>query len=142
MRSFPVKLFAPLAERDDLVLYSLQKDVVVDAETLGILGVARFDEDFDAEGAFVDSIAVLEHLDLVITVDTAIAHLAAAAGKPTWIVLSRVPDWRWMLDRPDSPWYPTVRLFRQPAPNDWSGAFAAVERAVDEHIRSTQATTR
>jgi hypothetical protein len=142
MRSFPPQLFGALAQRNDLVLYSLQKDGKVDEATLGALGIACFDEDFDADGAFLDSIAVLEHLDLVITVDTAIAHLAAATGKPTRILLSWVPDWRWMLDREDSPWYPSVRLFRQPAPDDWTGAFAAVERAIDDLLRVALATSR
>lgn len=132
MRSFDLSFFASLASRDDLVLYSLQKERKGDEPLLTSLGVACFDDDFDAEGAFLDSIAVLQHLDLVITVDSAIAHLAAAAGKPTWIILSRVPDWRWMLDCEDSPWYPSARLFRQKDFDDWTGVFADVERAIDE----------
>ena len=81
--------------------------------------------------------ALIHHLDLVISVDTAIAHLAAALGRPTWIALPFVPDWRWLLDRPDSPWYPTVRLFRQPARGDWSGAIEAIRLALDRTLRST-----
>jgi tetratricopeptide (TPR) repeat protein len=131
MRSLDVRFFSSIAKRDDLVLYSLQKDCEGDESLLASLGIACFDEDFDSDGAFLDSIAVLEHLDLVITVDTAIAHLAAAAGKPTWIILAHVPDWRWMLDREDSPWYPSVRLFRQGTYDDWAGAFADIECAID-----------
>lgn len=136
MRSFGPERFDAIARRDDVVLYSLQKDLQGDAATLLEQGIAFFDQDFDNDGAFLDSLAILEHLDLVITADTGIAHLSAAAGKPTWIMLSHVPDWRWMLDRGDSPWYPSVRLFRQPTLGDWAGAFYAVERALGELIAS------
>ena len=67
-------------------------------------------------------------MNLVITVDTALAHLAGALGRPVWTLLSFAPDWRWMLDRADTPWYPTMRLFRQPRPNDWAGVFREVRR--------------
>ena len=68
---------------------------------------------------FADTAAVIEKLDLVISVDTAVAHLAGAIGKPVWNLLSFAADWRWLLDRDDSPWYPTMRLFRQTTPGDW-----------------------
>ncbi|HUB24701.1 MAG TPA: tetratricopeptide repeat protein [Tepidisphaeraceae bacterium] len=68
---------------------------------------------------FADTAALLANLDLLICIDTATAHLAAAMGKPVWLLLKHVPDWRWMLNRPDSPWYPTMRLFRQPTRGDW-----------------------
>src|SRR5262249_61058781 len=90
-------------------------------ETLG--------DDFDSgPDAFVDTAAAMESLDLIITSDTSIAHLAGALARPTWVALKRVPDWRWMLDREDSPWYPTMRLFRQPEKEDWTSAFAVIER--------------
>ena len=73
--------------------------------------------------AFVDTAAVMEDLDLVITSDTAIAHLAGALGRPTWVALKHVPDWRWLLDRRDSPWYPHHRLYRQRRRGDWAGVF-------------------
>ena len=73
---------------------------------------------------FSDTAALIENLDLVITVDSSMVHLSGALGKPTWLLLPFVPDWRWLLERRDSPWYPSVRLCRQTAPNDWSGAFA------------------
>jgi ADP-heptose:LPS heptosyltransferase len=84
-------------------------------------------DDFDqGPQAFLDSAAVMSHLDLIITCDTALAHLAGALGRPTWVALKFVPDWRWLLDRTNSPWYPTMRLFRQSRPGDWDGVFAAI----------------
>lgn len=77
---------------------------------------------------FADTAALCEQLDLVVSVDTSVAHMAAAIGKPTWILLPFVPDWRWMLDRDDSPWYPSVKLFRQAAPGDWNGMFAKLRQ--------------
>jgi FkbM family methyltransferase len=76
---------------------------------------------------------------LVITADTAIAHIAGALGVPTWLALSHVPDWRWLLDREDAPWYPTIRLFRQSAPGDWSGV---VQRMADELLRMSPRVQR
>jgi tetratricopeptide (TPR) repeat protein len=78
---------------------------------------------------FAETAGLIANLDLVICVDTAVAHLAGAMGKPVWVLLPRVPDWRWMLDRDDSPWYPTMRLFRQEAKGDWNGP---IERVVTE----------
>jgi ADP-heptose:LPS heptosyltransferase len=72
----------------------------------------------------------MENLDLVITSDTAIAHLAGALARPVWVALQYVPDWRWLLDRSDSPWYPTMRLFRQTRRGDWTGVFAGMETAL------------
>jgi ADP-heptose:LPS heptosyltransferase len=88
------------------------------------------------EHAFVDTAAAISNLDLVITVDTSIAHLSGALGKPTWIALKYVPDWRWMLDRDDSPWYPTVRLFRQPERADWASVFSNIEKELRSVIRA------
>ena len=73
--------------------------------------------------------ALLDLMDLVITVDTSIAHLAGAMGKPVWILLPFAPDWRWLLDRDDSPWYPTMRLFRQQSHGDWDGVFSRIVMA-------------
>jgi ADP-heptose:LPS heptosyltransferase len=72
-------------------------------------------------------------MDVVITVDTSLAHLAGSLGKPVWILLPYAPDWRWLLGRADSPWYPTARLFRQPAIGDWASVIADVQTA----LRST-----
>ena len=81
---------------------------------------------------FMDTAAIITSMDIVITVDTAIAHLAGAMGKPVWILLPYSPDWRWLLDRRDSPWYPTARLFRQPAIGDWPSVLQEVKRALRE----------
>jgi TPR repeat/Glycosyltransferase family 9 (heptosyltransferase) len=78
---------------------------------------------------FADTAALIDHLDLVICVDTAVAHLAGAMGKPVWVLLKHVSDWRWLMDRPDSPWYPTMRLFRQPTRGDWQ---TPIKQMVDE----------
>ena len=77
--------------------------------------------------------AAIAELDLVITVDTAVAHLAGAMARPIWTLLPFAPDWRWLLERDDSPWYPTMRLFRQAHQGDWDGVFDRVGRALEMH---------
>jgi hypothetical protein len=83
---------------------------------------------------FADTAAVIAGLDLVIAVDTSVAHLAASLGKPTWVLLPFVADWRWLLGRDDSPWYPSVRLFRQTARGDWAGVVERVGRALADFV--------
>lgn len=133
-RSFPLAALAPIARVPGVRLVSLQKNDgevqlrhLPDGMVVNSLGPA-FDHGPDA---FLDTAAVMDSLDLVITCDTAVAHLAGALGRPAWVALKAVPDWRWMLEREDSPWYPTLRLFRQTTPGDWDGLFArmAVELA-------------
>jgi tetratricopeptide (TPR) repeat protein len=87
--------------------------------------------------AFLDTAAVMESLDLVITADTAIAHLGGALARPTWVALKHVADWRWQLERDDSPWYPTMRLFRQARRDDWKSAFDDMERTLRAQIGAT-----
>jgi hypothetical protein len=102
--------------------YSLQKDVrEEDKATLESGTMIRY---FNEERDFVDTSALCECMDIVISVDTSVAHLSAALGRRTWILLPVVPDWRWMRERDDSPWYPTVRLYRQQVAGNWHGVFA------------------
>jgi ADP-heptose:LPS heptosyltransferase len=76
---------------------------------------------------FLDTAALIDNLDLVISVDTSVAHLSGALGKKTLLLLPYVPDWRWLLDRDDSPWYPSVKIYRQPAIGDWHSVFDRVK---------------
>jgi tetratricopeptide (TPR) repeat protein len=87
---------------------------------------------------FTETAALLAQLDLVITVDTSVAHLAGAMALPTWVLLQFSADFRWLRGRDDSPWYPGMRLFRQTAPGDWSGVLAAVASALSEHVAQRQ----
>jgi hypothetical protein len=116
---------APLAALPGVTLVSLQKEVpVVDraalAASAGVTDVSPYLSDF------VETAGAVESLDLVVTVDTSVAHLAGALGKPVWVLLPGVPDWRWLLDREDSPWYPTMRLFRQLGSSGWGSVVSRV----------------
>jgi tetratricopeptide (TPR) repeat protein len=91
---------------------------------------------------FADTAAMIHHLDLIITVDTAVAHLAGAMGKPVWVLLPFVADWRWLRDREDSPWYPTMRLFRQQHLGDWAGVFSRVADALDTFMENEKPGVR
>ena len=83
---------------------------------------------------FAETAALVSCLDLVVTVDTSIAHLAGAMGRPTWVILPYVPDYRWLLDRDDSPWYPTVRLFRQDASRDYASVLDRIRAELQDFI--------
>ncbi len=126
-RSYRLEQLAPVARLPGVTLISLQKGYGLDqlesmpegmkVETLG----PDFDEGPDA---FLDTVAVMQHLDLIISSDTSVAHLAGALGRPVWVPLKFSPDWRWLRDREDSPWYPaSMRLFRQRQPDDWPELF-------------------
>src|SRR5262249_50424937 len=125
-RSVPLRAFAPLSRISGVRLISLQKNYGLD-QLLSLpaaMQVETLGEDFDAdERAFVDSAAVMEQLDLIVTSDTSVAHLAGALGRPTWVALKHAADWRWMRERSDSPWYPTMKLFRQKKAGDWATVF-------------------
>jgi Flp pilus assembly protein TadD len=127
-RSIPLRNFTHLAEIPGVRLISLQKGEGTEqiAELAGRVpvGVLR-DPSGDSEDRrdLLDTAAVMHHLDLVITPDSAIAHLAGSLGVRVWLALPAVAEWRWLIDREDSPWYPTMTLFRQTAPGDWDGVF-------------------
>jgi tetratricopeptide (TPR) repeat protein len=132
-RSLPLREFAPLAALPGVQLLSLQKGpgseqlaAVAGQWPVTDLG-ARLDE---AAGAFMDTAAVMKGLDLVVTSDTAIPHLAGALGVPVWVALAKVPDWRFLLEREDSPWYPSMRLFRQERAGEWGAVFERIAQAV------------
>ena len=130
-RSIPLAEFVPLANLPNVRLISLQKNYGLDQLAGLPVGtrVEMLGNDFDnGPDAFVDTAAVMEGLDLIITADTSIAHVAGALGRPTWVGLKNVPDWRWLLDRGDSPWYPSARLFRQKTDGDWKFVFSEIEQ--------------
>lgn len=118
--------FAGLAELNGLRLYSLQFGERA-AELGGGLPITDLGWHL---GDFLRTAEVVQALDLVITVDTSMAHLSGALGRPTWVLLPCRADWRWLLDRDDSPWYPTLRLFRQAEAGDWSGVFERIRKAL------------
>lgn len=125
-RSFPAAALWVLSQVPGVRLISLQKGegVAQLADLPGGMRIETLGEDFDTRPeAFLDSAAVLTLCDLVVTSDTAMAHLAGALGVKTWLALKAVPDWRWQLERRDSPWYPTLRLFRQPSRGAWDPVF-------------------
>lgn len=134
-RSIPLKEFAPLSDLAGVQLVSLQKGPGVEQLAEVNFPVLDLGNDLDqAGGAFLDTAAVMKCLDLVITSDTALAHLAGALGVPVWLALPLVPDWRWLLERSDSPWYPTMRLFRQERLDDWPGVFQAIRTALGNKL--------
>ena len=139
-RSVPLLAFAPLAGVPGVRLVSLQKGPGCEqlpdlANRLGVLDLADQIEDF------ADTAAVMSNLDLVITVDTAVAHLAGALDIPVWVALPFVPDWRWLLERQDSPWYPGMRLFRQSSWGDWSGVFKRLTEALRQQVEGAQSSS-
>jgi hypothetical protein len=124
-RSIPLTAYKPLAEAAGAPLYLIQKEVRSDDE-ITLASSPEFISLASEINDFSDTAAIIANLDLVIAVDTSIVHLVGAMGKPVWTLLAFPPDWRWMLDRADSPWYPTMRLFRQPAAGNWSAVLAQV----------------
>ncbi len=136
VRSINLRSLLPVLDIDAEFI-SLQKDVRADdATVLREHGdIVHFGDKLDT---FADTAAIIANLDLVISVDTSVAHLAGALAKPVWVLLPFVPDFRWLLDREDSPWYPTARLFRQQAAGDWAGV---IGRVVVELEKLSQACT-
>jgi Flp pilus assembly protein TadD len=129
-RSIPLHAFATLAAVPGVRLISLQKnDGTEQLEAWGSVETLGADFDLGPDG-FLDTAAAMMCMDLIVTSDTSIAHLAGALGRPVWVALRAVPDWRWQLGRPDSPWYPTMRLFRQTEREDWASVFGAMAGAL------------
>ena len=124
-RSCPLDAIAPIASLTEIEFISLQKGVSQDRfSNIRDLGDGLTD--------FADTAAIVERLDLVITVDTAVAHLAGALGRPVWVMLGYAADWRYLTDRDASPWYPSMRLFRQAAPGDWMSVTQQIASALQE----------
>jgi hypothetical protein len=123
-RSFPLTKLAPLAAVPGVQLISLQKGPGTEQIAGCGFPVHELDASLDADGAFLDTAAVIQQLDLVVVADTAVAHLAGALAAPVWIPLSAHGDWRWMHERSDSPWYPHTRLFRQHSLDVWDDVIA------------------
>jgi ADP-heptose:LPS heptosyltransferase len=113
---------------------SLQKDVRTDDVTVlqGRSDLLHFGDELKS---FSDTAALISNLDLIVSVDTSVAHLAGALAKPAWVLLPFIPDWRWLLDRDDSPWYPTARLFRQDETRQWDNVIARVHAALQDFVR-------
>jgi tetratricopeptide (TPR) repeat protein len=132
-RSIPLKHFAALAQIPGVTLVSLQKVAGTEqiAANKGSVPIVELDG-LDADGAFVDTASLLQYLNLTVCCDSALGHIAGACGVPVWIGLAIGHDWRWQADREDSPWYPTARLFRQTAFQDWDGVFARMTKAIRE----------
>ena len=133
-RSIGLAPLLPLLQVPGVELFSLQKGLRPGDDDLlrGHPQIIRLDDEHDTFG---DTAAVIASLDLTISSDTAFAHLAGALGKAVWVPLNHLPDWRWMLDREDSPWYPTMRLFRQPAPGDWGDVVQRMRAALEHMTR-------
>ena len=129
-RSFPLAASAPLAQVEGISLVSLQKGAGSEQRATVEFGgaIAQLTDPLymGPEELASETAAILKGLHLVITADTALAHLAGALGVPVWVVLQSVPDWRWLTGRSDSPWYPSMRLFRQRTPGDWTELFERV----------------
>ena len=143
-RSIPLDHFAALAAVPGVRLISLQKFHGLEqlSQLPAGMKVELLGEDFDAgPDAFVDTAAAMSALDLVVTSDTAVAHLAGALGRPVWLALKFAPHWTWLLDRSDSPWYPSMRLFRQRARGNWQSVFAEIAAGLRPRAGNSASTT-
>ncbi|WP_353572581.1 tetratricopeptide repeat-containing glycosyltransferase family protein [Candidatus Albibeggiatoa sp. nov. BB20] len=129
-RSCSLEHFLPLAQHGSVKLYGLQKG----EPTQHLTPEMPIQDCSHQLHNFSDTAALIQALDLVITVDTSVAHLAGALGQKTWIILPHVPDWRWLLNRNDSPWYPTAMLFRQTQAKDWTSVFTQLQHELNQLI--------
>ncbi|MGN6727344.1 MAG: tetratricopeptide repeat protein [Tepidisphaeraceae bacterium] len=135
-RSIPLTTFEPLAKVPGVTLVSLQKNFGVEqiAGLQGRFSLTDFGGISENCDGFIRTAAIIASLDLVISADTSVAHLAGAMGVPVWVALQTSPDWRWLLEREDTPWYPTMRLFRQQEPGNWEEVFARITNALAERV--------
>ncbi|MDZ4129419.1 MAG: hypothetical protein U1E02_35420, partial [Hydrogenophaga sp.] len=140
-RSIPIEKIKKLLEEFPFVsFYNLQKNAACSA-LANHPNFHTFNDSFDkTNGRFMDTAAVMKNLDLVLTIDTSIAHLAGALGVPTWTMLRQSADWRWFIEREDSPWYPTMRLFRQKKEGDWDAVIQNIINELPLLIIKKQAT--
>jgi Glycosyltransferase family 9 (heptosyltransferase) len=131
-RNAPLSNFAAIAAIPGVRLISLMKDLDAESEAAAqSIGLEYLGETFDGGAdSFIDTAAVMANLDLIVTTDTSIAHLAGALGRPVYLAIKQVPDWRWLAEGDTSPWYPTMRLFRQPQRGAWRPVFDAIAAAV------------
>ncbi|MHB8057191.1 MAG: tetratricopeptide repeat protein [Desulfuromonadaceae bacterium] len=129
-RSLPLVFLSPFAKLTNIQFFSLQMgDAKHQLEQSPLAG--RIIDLTEQIHDFADTAALIEQLDLVICIDTAVAHLAGTLGKPVWLLLPYAPDWRWLLERSDSPWYPTLQIFRQKQPGDWGEVMSRVHAALE-----------
>lgn len=149
-RSIPLGQFAPLMKLPGVRFFNLQKGPGAEElrQAPSDWPIVDLDRRLDERsGPFEDTAALMKSLDLIITADTALGHLAGALDVPAWVAVPLSPDWRWLLDRDDSPWYPSVRLFRQTRAGQWSDVFERIAEALRarqkaEHSRGSQQTLR
>ncbi|SFB20042.1 Tetratricopeptide (TPR) repeat [Collimonas sp. OK607] len=132
-RSMPLQEFAPPLQLDGAEFFLVQKDIR-EADQTYLLQASKLRLVANDIADFDDTAAIIANLDLVISVDTSVAHLSGALGTPVWILLPWAPDWRWLLDRDDSPWYPSARLFRQDQAGDWQSVIERVSSALHEYL--------
>lgn len=135
-RSIDVKLFQSLSDLGNIQFYNLQKEDVRDdiQRVADSIRIHNFGDELDRQSAFVDTAALMQCLDLVISVDTAPAHLAGATGVPVWLIVSYNNDWRWLTHRTDTPWYPTMRIYRQDRTKDWISVFERLAVDLEQRI--------
>ncbi|NWF97987.1 MAG: tetratricopeptide repeat protein [Nitrospirae bacterium] len=129
-----INLFAPLSDINEVTFFSLQKGEAA-SQALNPPNGMKIIDYSDQITDFLDTAGIIMNLDLVISIDTSVAHLAGALGKNVWTLLTYVPDWRWLLNRKDSPWYPTMRLFRQKSIGNWNSVFSKVLNELNIIIR-------
>jgi hypothetical protein len=136
-RSMPIDGMLPVLRRANAEFHVLQKEIR-DADRIWMVAHPSLIDHSDELADFADTAALISLMDLVITIDTSVAHLAGALAVPVWIMLQFSADWRWLLQRADSPWYPTARLFRQQRRGDWEGVVADVAHALDDWSDGSQ----